>query len=329
MRSPPVTYLPRAKALNEFNELEPESVMTTTTKSTAVVSKVWSDFARTRLAPGAEGWRFAMDHPRVRSYIYDKYLNGQDPFGLALSSLLPQTQLTAVEIGCGGGDLAIGLAKSGRFAHIDAYDVSEGAIEVAKSKALDAGLQNINFEVRDCNNISIVGKKYDFAYSSHALHHIEGLEEMFSEVAKVLRDGGLFFADDYIGPSRMQYTDSQIEYMSRALTRLPPEKRYDAWFEDRVKGSIARVPIEDYIRIDPSEGVRAAEIVGIMSQYLYTKTIPMGLSIAYEVFSGIIRNFDPNSESDNALIDMVMKIDSEALEDRDVPVCFGVLIGRK
>lgn len=326
MRSPPVTCCHRANALIE---LEPESAMTSTTTSTAVVSKVWSNFARTRLAPGTEGWRFAMDHPRVRSYIYDKYLSGRDPFGLALSSLLPQTQLTAVEIGCGGGDLAIGLAKSGRFSHIDAYDVSEGAIEVAKIKALDAGIQNINFEVRDCNNISIVGKKYDFAYSSHALHHIEGLEEMFSEVAKVLHDGGLFFADDYIGPSRMQYTDAQIEYMNRALAILPPDKRYDAWFEDRPKGIIGRVPIEEYIRIDPSEGVRGAEIVGVMSQYFYTKTIPMGLSIAYEVFSGIIRNFDPNNEIDNALIDMVMDMDSEAHKDRSVPVCFGVLVGRK
>jgi ubiquinone/menaquinone biosynthesis C-methylase UbiE len=298
-------------------------------ESSAVVSKVWSDFARSRLAPGTEGWRFAMDHPRVRSYVYDKYLNGKDPFSLALSSLLPQSQILAVEIGCGGGDLAIGLAKSGRFSHIDAYDVSKGAIELAQSKEMAAGVTNVNFEVRDCNQISITGKKYDFAYSSHALHHIEDLEKMFSEIAKVLVDDGIFFADDYIGPSRMQYTDYQIERMNYALSILSEQKKHDAWFDDRIKTEIARVPIEDYIRIDPSEGVRAAEIVSVMSQHFWTKTIPMGLSIAYEVFSGIIRNFDPSNALDNALIDMIMKIDSQALDENRVPVCFGVLIGKK
>jgi len=293
------------------------------------VSQIWSDFAHARLAPGSVGWRFAMDHPRVRAFVYNTYLGGKDPFGMALSTLLPPSPIRALEIGCGGGDLAIGLAKSGRFERIDAYDLSTGAIELARRKAFEAGVSNVNFEVRDCNEISSLDRKYNFVYASHALHHIEALETLFSQVSQVIDEDGIFFADDYIGPSRMQYTDTQIDIMNGVLHDLPTSKKFDAWFDDRIKTGIERVPIEDYIRIDPSEGVRAGEIVNVMSRYFWTKTIPMGLSIAYELLSGIVRNFDPDNSIDNAEIDKIMEADFMASSNSDVPVCFGVLIGRK
>jgi len=293
------------------------------------VSKVWSDFAHARLAPGTEGWRFALDHPRVRTYVYDTYIGGSDPFGWALSNFAPNRPLFGLEIGCGGGDLAIGLARSGRFSQIDAYDVSHGAIELAREKLRKSGLSNVNFEVRDCNEISILGKKYDFVYSSHALHHIEGLEALFQQVALVLNDDGVFFADDYIGPSRMQYNEHHLTLLNEIFHKLPEEKRRDAWYDDMIKPEIIKVPIADYLRIDPSEGVRAAEIVPIMARSLFTKVFPLGMSIAYECLNGVIRNFDPNSESDNALLDQLIEADRLAANDMHVPVCFAMLVGFK
>lgn len=159
----------------------------------AEVSEIWADFAQIRMAPGSQAWRFALDHPRVRSYVYDHYLGGKDPFGWVLSTILPDRPLRALEIGCGGGDLAVALSQSGRFVEIDATDLSEGAIALAKSKPEIESGSKLNFFAMDCNNITLQENCYDFIYASQALHHIEGLENLFSQIRKSLVPDGIFF----------------------------------------------------------------------------------------------------------------------------------------
>lgn len=234
-----------------------------------------------------------------------------------------------MEIGCGGGDLAIGLAKSGRFEHIDAIDISEGAISLARAKAVEAGVSNVDFQVRDCNDFNFPERRYDFIYSSHALHHIEALEQLFEQVQFYLKDDAIFFADDYIGPSRMQYSDYHLEKMNEVFTSFPPSKRRDAWYDDCLKERVERVPIADYLRIDPSEGVRAEEIIPVMSRFLFTKIVPIGMSIAYECLNGVVRNFDPNNVSDNFILEDLIYADKKAARDPRIPTCFATIIGRK
>lgn len=304
---------------------EPENALATL----ADVSEIWSDFAQVRMAPGAEGWRFALDHPRVRSYVYDHYLGGKDPFGWVISTILPDRPLKALEIGCGGGDLAIALYRSGKFTKIDAIDLSEGAIELAKKKASDIPDSGLNFFAMDCNNLTLQEKEYDFVYASQALHHIEGLERLFSEIEKCLAPGGIFFAEDYVGPSRMQYDAYQVQKINDIFKTLPESKRRDAWFGDAIKNEVIRVPVEDYLRIDPSEGVRAADIIEVASRYLFVKTAPLGMSIAYETLLGIVRNFNPNDPLDNILIDHIIEADKAATDDPLIPTCFATILGRK
>jgi 2-polyprenyl-3-methyl-5-hydroxy-6-metoxy-1,4-benzoquinol methylase len=297
--------------------------------SLADVSELWSDFAQIRTAPGSEGWRFAMDHPRLRSYVYDHYLGGKDPFSWVMSTILPDRPLRALEIGCGGGDLAVALYRTGKFVEIDAIDLSEGAVELAKKKAKAASASSLNFYAKDCNNLTLQENHYDFIYSSQALHHIEGLEQLFAQIEKSLVPDGIFFAEDYVGPSRMQYDEYQIQKLNEVFKSLPVEKRRDAWFGDVIKNEIIRVPVEDYLRIDPSEGVRAADILEVASRYLFVKTAPLGMSIAYETLSGIVRNFNPNDPADNIMIDNIIAADMAATKDRLIPTCFATIVGRK
>jgi SAM-dependent methyltransferase len=306
-------------------QTEPQNAMATL----ADVSEIWSDFAQVRMAPGSEGWRFALDHPGIRSYVYDHYLGGKDPFGWAISTILPDRPLKALEIGCGGGDLAIALYKSGKFTKIDAIDLSEGAIELAKKKAEDIPDSNLNFFAMDCNNLTLQENAYDFVYASQALHHIEGLERLFSQVEKSLVQDGIFFAEDYVGPSRMQYDEYQVKKINEIFKALPESKRHDAWFGDVIKNEVIRVPVEDYLRIDPSEGVRAADIIEVASRYLFVKTAPLGMSIAYETLLGIVRNFNPNDPLDNILIDRIIEADKAATDDPLIPTCFATILGRK
>jgi 2-polyprenyl-3-methyl-5-hydroxy-6-metoxy-1,4-benzoquinol methylase len=296
--------------------------------SISVVSDLWSKFAEERQAPGSAAWMFAPDHPRVRHRIYDRCLEGLDPFTWVRGRMprLPARQ--GLEIGCGGGDLAIALVETGMCERLDAFDVAEGAIEAARAKAKARGIGSINFFVANGNAVTFSPRCYDFICASHALHHVENLENLFEQAAAALAPGGLFFADDYIGPSRMQYSDAHLALMNRLLSSLPEHKRRNRLAGGAVKTVVERVPIETFLRIDPSEGVRAAEIVPLMRRHFDVEVVTTGMSLMYEVLLGIIHNFDPEDPRDDALLDLICLADEICADAKLVETCFACLLGR-
>jgi SAM-dependent methyltransferase len=294
----------------------------------STVSDLWSKFAEDRQAPGSAAWMFAPDHPRLRKRIYDTYLDGLDPFTWVRNRLARLPARHGLEIGCGGGDLAIAIVETGMCERLDAFDVAAGAIDAARAKAAAKGIDAIRFSVMDGNAVRLPRARYDFVCASHALHHIENLENLFAQVAASLTPDGLFFADDFIGPSRMQYSDAHIALMNDLLACLPEHKRRSRFADGAVKSRVERVPIETFLRIDPSEGVRAADIVPLMRRHFDVEVFPTGMSLMYEVLIGIIHNFSEDNPADDAILDLVFLADRLCAEARLVEPCFACLVAR-
>jgi hypothetical protein len=147
-------------------------------------------------------------------------------------------------------------------------------------------------------------------------------------VAASLTPDGLFFADDFIGPSRMQYSDAHIALMNDLLACLPEHKRRSRFADGAVKSRVERVPIETFLRIDPSEGVRAADIVPLMRRHFDVEVFPTGMSLMYEVLIGIIHNFSEDNPADDAILDLVFLADRLCAEARLVEPCFACLVAR-
>lgn len=295
----------------------------------SIVSDLWSKFAEDRKAPGSEAWMFASDHPRLRGKTYDTYLDGLDPFSWVRPKMRTLPAQHGLEIGCGGGDLAVALVDTGMCAKLDAFDVAAGAVETGRAKAAAKGIDTIHFYVADGNSVKLPRERCDFICSSHSLHHIENLENLFEQAAAALQPGGLFFADDYIGPSRMQYTDAHISLMNGLLACLPERKRRSRFADGAVKAQIERVPIETFLQFDPSEGVRAVEIVPLLRRHFDVEVVPLGVSLMYEVLLGRIHNFDVDDENDDAILDLVFGADRLAMEARLVEPCFASIVARR
>ena len=272
---------------------------------------------------------FALDHPRVRNRIYARYLGGLDPMSYALRLLTTSPVAKALEIGCGGGDLALAVRSMRISSHVDAFDVASGAIELARAKARDAQVDGLNFFVADAGTLQLEAEAYDFVYASHSLHHVEDLENMFASVYRAMKPGTIFFANDYIGPSRMQYSDAHLELVNQLLAGLPELKRVNKLANNAIKARVDRLPVETYLEIDPSEGVRAAEIVEVMRRYFDVEVIPTGMTLLYEVLLGIVHNFDPENEFDNALLDLMLVADEMCSTYQTVEPCFACLVGRR
>lgn len=288
-------------------------------------SEFWTACLEERQAPGRAAWMYAIDHPRLRAGLYDTYLGGLDPFSWMRARMAAPAQ-HALEIGCGGGDLAFGLIEAGTCEQIDAFDIAEGAITAAQARARELGLQKLRFHLLDGNAWMMARNQYDFVYASHALHHIENLEHLFAQVAGTLQPGGVLFASDYIGPSRMQYADAHLVALNAALATLPEAKRIDRF--GVLKTAIARRPNELYLQHDPSEAARSAEIIPVMRRFFDVEVVPMGMSLSFEVLLDIVHNFDPDNDGDDALIDGIMRLEQEAERTGKAEPLFACLLAR-
>lgn len=257
--------------------------------------------------------RFAMSHPVVIKYLNNNYLGGEVPLSL-LKTYLDAPVDRALELACGRGDLALSMAVNGYAKHVDALDVSDIAVVDAQKKASAKGLQNVNFKVADVNIIELEPNTYDLIYFNQSLHHIEALEHVYEQVSHALKPDGIFYVNDYVGPSRMQWSDKQLEIMNEILSILPENYRKlltgDLGYQGTHKEKVHRTPVEIYLKVDPSEGVRSAEILPLAKKYFNViDERPLAGTIHYELLRGIIHNFDINNEKDTALLEMILKME--------------------
>ena len=295
---------------------------------TAKASQKWFDLLARRAAPGREGCFYALDHPRLRGRIYGDHLGGMDPFSWVRGRVacpIPR----ALEVGCGDGGIALGLMQAGWFERLNAFDVAEGAVAGAQARAAAAGFYTLQFLVRDGNTPTLDPSSYDVIYAEQALHQITDLEHLFAQCAAALRPGGILFASDYVGPSRMQYSDAHLALMNDMLARLPPEKRWDNLYGYQEKRLIQRTPLQAFLDHDPSEAPRSAEIIPVLERFFDVEVAPFGMELTYEVPLGIVHNFDPDDGDDNVLIDAMIELDRAAARDGTADRLFAnILPGR-
>ncbi|MCL4807429.1 MAG: class I SAM-dependent methyltransferase, partial [Thermoanaerobaculia bacterium] len=127
----------------------------------------------------------------------------------------------ALTIGCGEGALERGLAAHGFAERHDAVDIAAGAVERAAAAAREAGLDHLRYGVADANRLRLEPASFDIVLGVQAVHHVERLEHLFGQVAKALRPDGFLFLDEFVGPSRFQWTERQLVVVDGLLRALP------------------------------------------------------------------------------------------------------------
>src|SRR5437879_6064561 len=112
-----------------------------------------------------------------------------------------------VNLGCGEGVLERELAARDFADSYVGYDLSAACIERAMATVAREYPQ-VRFVCADVDHIELPWRAYDVAIFSHALHHVERLEQVCEQVRGALRPEGFLLVQEFIGPSRMQWTDA-------------------------------------------------------------------------------------------------------------------------
>jgi 2-polyprenyl-3-methyl-5-hydroxy-6-metoxy-1,4-benzoquinol methylase len=149
---------------------------------------------------------------------------------------------SVASIGSGTGILERWLCGLPDFeGNVVGFDISPRSVEVASANC--AQFPNVKFELADLNVREWEADQFDVVFAHGALHHIESLDWCVGQ--RGLRNGGLLYVNDFVGPQRYQYSDAQMRIANELLERVPPR-----W---RKRTSVVRCDAEQLKKDDPSE----------------------------------------------------------------------------
>lgn len=111
-----------------------------------------------------------------------------------------------LDLGCGGGWLALELARNG--CHVDAYDLSPKAISLAK-KMLEEnpfkdGFGSVTYHLQDVSVIDLGESTYDGISGWSAFHHMPNVPEFMDKVFRALKPGGYVATMDDMPQGRLE-----------------------------------------------------------------------------------------------------------------------------
>lgn len=201
------------------------------------------------------------------------------------------TELRGLSPACGTGRRERRWAETGRFSRIDGFDLNDSCINQARSDARTAGLDSIlNFQVRDIGTLSELVEPYDVIIAEHSLHHFSRVSRVLKDLAKLLLPSGWLFIDEYVGPTRFQWTKRQLEAVNALLMLIP--ERYRRTQDGSIKKRIHRPSILSMIVDDPSEAIESSEILPALREHFEILEFkPYGGTLLQLVLSGIAHNF--------------------------------------
>lgn len=127
----------------------------------------------------------------------------------------PEASPRALDVGCGGGQVALRLARRGFM--VTAIDFSETAIELATRNAERAGV-TVQLVVGDCIDLAAFDDaSFDFIVDNHLLHCLIGDDRLafLRSAARVLRSGGTMFSDTMCHGPRLALDAFDIDPATR------------------------------------------------------------------------------------------------------------------
>ena len=293
------------------------------------VAEVWGEQAGTWSIGGVRHWT---ELARVQA-ILNRRVSGDedvDPYlwflRTRLEGRLPVAR--ALTIGCGAGDLERGLATYGFAASHDAFDVAPGAIEKARTAASGAGLGRVRYSVANGNDLTLESNVYDVVFGVHSIHHVERLERLFEQIARSLKPDGLFFMNEFVGPTRFQWSDRQLEVVNGLLRALPARYRRST-VGDGLKERVPRPTIAEMVASDQSEAVRSIEILELAAAHFELLEVrPYGGTVLLLLLHDIAGNFSPSVPGGPEILSAIADLEWALVSSGDLPSDFAVVVAR-
>ena len=112
-----------------------------------------------------------------------------------------------LDIGCGPGNISIGLADAVKPGELYGIDIEPSQVEIANQLARTGGRDNATFQVADALALPFEDGSFDVVHCRETLMYIPDTQAALAEVMRVLKPGGLFSCREMICSSCFTHPD--------------------------------------------------------------------------------------------------------------------------
>ena len=119
---------------------------------------------------------------------------------------------TCLDVGCGGGDVALELARRVPGGRVVGIDIDETKLEIARAEARAAGVHNVDYRSQDVRSADL-GIPFDLVHARFVLTHLTDPQAAADRLVHALRPRGVIVVED------IDYSGSFCEPRQRSFER--------------------------------------------------------------------------------------------------------------
>jgi SAM-dependent methyltransferase len=281
---------------------------------------------RHRTAKGEAHDNF-LRHPLIQAYIslraFGQIVGHLDVVAAELQSRTrPGDEILSV--GCGPAGKERALARKLPDRRFVAIDISPETVGRATQEIQAEGLENLSLALGDFNDLQLDAGRYRAILGLGAIHHVEALESFWQACSHGLTDDGVVLAQEFVGPNRFQWTDTQIEIGDAALRDLVPESHKVHHQQ------IRRTPVDVMLALDPSEAVRSRDILPTCRDagYAIEGYASAGCALLQPVLMYQIDTFEPSNWEHNHVLSSLFREEDRRMRAGELEDDFAMFVAR-
>lgn len=245
---------------------------------------------------------------RYEEYLSQKYFRGK--------------RLKILGIGSGVCSHELFIAQLNPNCEVTCIDFSDKLLGEAKQTAEEKKITNIKFVAEDIYKVSLPQNYYDVVFFHSSLHHFDNLFSFLRMVKGVLVENGLLVINEYVGPTRLQYSKEQIDAINSGLKTLPDSYK-KIYKSNLIKKHYYGSGVLRMYLSDPSECVDSSNILPAARHYFRAiEEKRIGGNILMPLLKDIVHNFS-NPEGD-MLLERLFEYEDKYLESHESDFVFGV-----
>ena len=204
-----------------------------------------------------------------------------------------------ISVGCGNGAKELQLLKEGIVEHFDLFEISQARVDQGRSLAERMGVvDRVRFHVADAF-VENLDMNFDLVYWDSALHHMLDVEVAIRWSRDRLELGGYFVMHDFVGPSRFQWTDFQLDVATRVRQLLPERHMINPNDPEKMLSRhITRPTVDAMIAADPTEAADSENILPALKRVFPNAEITLtGGVIYHSALNDVMANFDDHEDA--------------------------------
>ncbi len=139
-----------------------------------------------------------------------------------------------LDIGCGSGGIAVGLANEFNAQRVTGIDVEKPVVEAARRRVENAGLSDIiEIKLVSPGPFPFEDESFDIVFSKDSIIHIADKEMLAKQAYRVLRPGGWFVASDWLISHDDEPSQAMKDYIKQEGLefRMASPGRYESALE--------------------------------------------------------------------------------------------------